>query len=62
MCHDDAHPTACVFHLMRVLETGVQAFGKILKITINPKAELWAKIVDHIVGVQAMRASGTYGR
>jgi len=41
-------PTACVFHLSRVMETGVQRLGKKLKVSINPKTESWNKIIDHI--------------
>jgi hypothetical protein len=41
-------PTACVFHLMRVMEIGVQAFGKKLKIKIDVKTEAWHQIMTHV--------------
>lgn len=41
-------PTACVFHLMRVMEKGTQALGKKLKVQINPEIETWNKILDHV--------------
>jgi len=41
-------PTASVFHLMRVMENGVQRFGTKLKVKINPKTETWSKIMDHV--------------
>ena len=41
-------PTACVFHLMRVMEDGVQALGKKLKIQLNVKAETWYQILEHV--------------
>jgi hypothetical protein len=40
--------TACVFHLMRVMELGVQRLGVKLKVAINTEIESWAKIIDHI--------------
>jgi hypothetical protein len=40
--------TAAVFHLMRVMELGVQRFGTRLKVKINPRVESWAKIMDHV--------------
>jgi hypothetical protein len=41
-------PTACVFHLMRVMERGVQALGKKLKVTINVQTETWHQIMLHV--------------
>jgi len=41
-------PTACVFHLMRVMEKGTQTFGKKLKVAIDPEIETWNKILDHV--------------
>lgn len=41
-------PTACVFHLMRVMERGVQTLGKKLKVQINPEVETWNKVLDHV--------------
>lgn len=41
--------TACVFHLMRVMELGVQALARKLNVTaIDPGTETWGTIVDHI--------------
>jgi hypothetical protein len=40
--------TACVFHLMRVMESAVQRFGKKLRIAIDPKEETWYKILQHV--------------
>lgn len=41
-------PTACVFHLMRVAECGVQALGKRLKVQVDVERESWYKIVQHV--------------
>ena len=42
-------PTAAVFHLMRVMELALRALAKKLKITtIDPNAESWNKITDHV--------------
>ncbi len=40
--------TACVFHLMRVVELGVQKFGRKLKISLDPKQETWHQIMIHV--------------
>jgi hypothetical protein len=40
--------TACVFHLMRVMEIGVQALGKRLKVQIDVKNEPWNQIMMHV--------------
>ena len=40
--------TACVFHLMRVMEQVVQIFGKKLRIKIDPKHETWYQILVHV--------------
>jgi len=40
--------TACVFHLMRVMEAGVKALGRKLKVSVNVEAECWYDIVNHI--------------
>jgi hypothetical protein len=40
--------TACVFHLMRVMEHCVQRFGTKLKVSIDVKNESWANIMDHV--------------
>lgn len=42
--------TACVFHLMRVMEKCVQLLGQRLKVQVNTKAETWGVIVSHING------------
>jgi hypothetical protein len=48
-------PTACVFHLMRVLELGVQTLGRKMKINIDPKKETWHQIILHVnKAVEAM--------
>jgi hypothetical protein len=33
---------------MRVMETGVQRFGKKVKVDVDVETEAWSKIVDHI--------------
>lgn len=40
--------TACVFHLMRVLEHAVQAFGRKLKVKIDVMNETWHQIMLHV--------------
>ena len=40
--------TACVFHLMRVMEIGVQHLGQKLKVKINPKEQSWHQILLHV--------------
>jgi hypothetical protein len=40
--------TACVFHLMRVMEHCVQRFGTKLNVPIDVKTEPWANIMDHV--------------
>jgi hypothetical protein len=37
--------TACVFHLMRAMETAVRRLGERLHVTINPK-DTWGKILN----------------
>jgi len=39
--------TACCFHLMRVMEIGVQKLGKKLKVKIDPRRETWHQILLH---------------
>ncbi len=41
-------PTACVFHLMRVMELGVQTLGKKLKVEIDVGTETWHQILLHV--------------
>lgn len=36
--------TACVFHLMRIMEAAVQRLGKLLGVKLDPKAETWFNI------------------
>jgi len=40
--------TACVFHLMRVMEHCVQRFGRKLQVSIDVNKESWATIMDHV--------------
>jgi len=41
--------TACVFHLMRVMEIALRALAVKLKVTsIDPNVENWNKITDHV--------------
>lgn len=40
--------TSCVFHLMRIMEIGVQQLGQKVNITINPKDETWHQILLHV--------------
>ncbi len=42
--------TAAVFHLMRVMERGVQRLGKKLQVTIPVEESDWGKISNHIAG------------
>ena len=47
-CYALGMNTACVFHLMRVMEHCVQRFGKKLKVSINPNQEPWHQIMLHV--------------
>lgn len=40
--------TACVFHLMRIMEIGIQQLGKKLSIDIDPAHETWHQILLHV--------------
>jgi len=40
--------TACVFHLMRVMELGVQQLGAKLQVKVDPKHETWHQILLHV--------------
>jgi len=40
--------TACMFHLMRIMEAVVQRFGRKVKVPIDVKNENWDKIVKQI--------------
>jgi HEPN domain-containing protein len=42
--------TASVFHMMRIMERGVQRLGKKLKITIPVEEKAWGQISNHING------------
>lgn len=42
--------TACVFHLMRIMEFGVQRLGEKLKVPIDVKQETWQTILNHVNG------------
>lgn len=44
-CYAVARGTACVFHLMRIMEVGVQAFGRKLGITFTDQKN-WQCILD----------------
>jgi hypothetical protein len=46
-CYACARYTACVFHLMRVMEHGVQSLGKRLKVT-QVETTVWQKILDQV--------------
>ena len=43
-------PTASVFHLMRVMETGVKTLGRKLKVSIDVETESWYQIMEHVDG------------
>lgn len=49
-CYALGQNTACVFHLMRVMEHCVQRFGKKLKVDIDTKSETWHQIKIHVHG------------
>jgi len=44
-CYAASRSTACVFHLMRIMEVGVQAFGEKLGVTY-PDSKNWQNILD----------------
>ncbi len=46
-CYVAGRSTACAFHLMRVMETGVQEFGTVLGIT-RTNEKNWQNILDEI--------------
>ncbi len=48
-CYAFACPTACAFHLMRVMEIGVQAFGHMLGVDF-PEDKEWGKILNIATG------------
>ncbi len=46
-CYATGRGTACVFHLMRIMEVGVQEFGKSLGVAmVNQK--VWQNILDEV--------------
>jgi hypothetical protein len=46
-CYATGRGTACVFHLMRIMEVGVQELGKSLGVaTVNQK--VWQNILDEV--------------
>ena len=49
-CYALGQNTACVFHLMRVMEHCVQRFGKKLKVEIDTSRESWYQIMLHVNG------------
>lgn len=49
-CFALARYTACMFHLMRIMERGVQRLGKKLKVTIDVAEKDWGVISSHING------------
>jgi hypothetical protein len=54
-CYALGQHTACVFHLMRVMEHCVQRFGRKLKVKIDVKNETWHQIMLHVEnGIDAM--------
>jgi hypothetical protein len=48
-CYAFGLPTACALHLMRVMEIGVQAFGRILGVDF-PEDKEWGKILNIATG------------
>lgn len=49
-CFATGRYTACVFHLMRVMERGVQRLGRKLKVSIPVEEKDWGLISNHING------------
>jgi hypothetical protein len=39
-------PTACVFHLMRIMERGVHSLGRALKVKFDPTTQTWFDICN----------------
>jgi hypothetical protein len=46
-CFAMGRSTACVFHLMRIMEVGVQTFGRLLGVTL-PEDKEWQAILNNI--------------
>jgi hypothetical protein len=52
--------TACVFHLMRVMEHCVQRFGRKLRVQIDVQNETWYQTLEHVnKAIKAMPAGRT---
>jgi hypothetical protein len=47
-CFAVGQSTACVFHLMRVMEHCVQRLGRKLRVSIDPNRESWHQIMIHV--------------
>ena len=47
-CYALGQHTACVFHLMRVMENCVQRLGKKLKVSIDTRTKSWHQIMMHV--------------
>lgn len=58
-CYALDRPTACVFHLMRVVEHAVQRLGKKLRIPIDVGKEGWYQITIHVNKAVDALPSGT---
>ena len=53
--------TACVFHLMRVMECIVRRLGKKLRIKFNPERDTWQRILKRVkakIDVMPLNSSG----
>ena len=46
-CYAMGRGTACVFHLMRVMEVGVQTFGEVLGVRLAAEKN-WQNILDEV--------------
>jgi len=58
-CYALERPTACVFHLMRAMESAIQKLGKRLGVTITPQTT-WRQITGQMdVKIRAMSDSTT---
>ena len=51
--------TACVFHLMRVMEFGIKKLGKKLRVDIDVEKETWYQIEQHVNKAIAAMPSST---
>lgn len=52
-------PTACVFHLMRVMECGVHTLGKALRVKFDPARQSWYEICNLASRAATNRAAKT---